>query len=107
MVKISLGITTAEFDEVFADQKVSVTFSVATRTLDPIYGQTETVSYADSTKQWIFFKHDSDIVLKKWGIVDAGDAYVMMETSDSIAFGDRANFFNISITSVDNLLLSK
>lgn len=92
MVSLSLGITTNEFDEVFADQKVAVTFSVATKSIDPIYGQANTTTYADQSKNWIFFKHYSENALKQWGIADVGDAYVIMETEDSMAFSDRITY---------------
>jgi len=86
---MSLGASSANFTEVLNDLKVSVTYQAATRTIDPMYGSAETISYASSTKSWIFFKHSSDIELKKWGIVDIGDAYVIMATTDSMNYGDR------------------
>ena len=89
---MSLGITTNEFDEVFADQKVTVSSSVATIAIDPIYGQNIGTTYVDSEKQWIFFKHSSELSLKMWGIEDVADAYVIMPTEDSIAFGDRITY---------------
>lgn len=92
MVSLSLGITTAEFDEVFADQKVTVSSSIASITLDPIYGQASEITYSDSEKQWIFFKNSSELSLKMWGIVEVADAYVIMEITDSIAFGDRVTY---------------
>ncbi len=51
VIKISLGITTAEFDEVFADQKVTISSSIATITIDPIYGQSSEITYVDSAVQ--------------------------------------------------------
>ncbi len=89
-----LGITTAQFDEVFADQKVTVSSSVASITLDPIYGQSSksTITYTDTAKQWIFFKNSSELSLKMWGIVEVADAYAIMEIADSIAFGDRITY---------------
>ncbi|KKL13928.1 hypothetical protein LCGC14_2520840, partial [marine sediment metagenome] len=92
MVSLSLGITTAEFDQVFADQKVTVSSSIASITLDPIYGQASEITYSDSAKQWIFFKNSSELSLKMWGIVEVADAYVIMEITDSIAFGDRVTY---------------
>ena len=86
---MALGAGTSEFNEVLNDQKVSLTYSVATRSIDPIYGQANSVSYADETKQWIFFKRSSELALKQWGIVEVGDAYVIMTASDSMRFGDR------------------
>ena len=87
-----LGITTAQFDEVFADQKVTVSSSVATITIDPIYGQTSETSYVDSAKEWIFFRNSSELSLKMWGIEEVADAYAIMPTEDSIAFGDRITY---------------
>ncbi len=89
---MSLGITTNEFDEVFADQKVTISSSVATITIDPIYGQASDITYVDTEKQWIFFKNSSELSLKMWGIVDVADAYAIMPTEDSIAFGDRITY---------------
>jgi len=85
---MALGISLGPFNEILNDQKVTVTVSSATTVIDSIYGS-ETTTYTGSTKQWIFFKHSSDIELKKFGIVDIGDAYAVMPTTDSIAFGDR------------------
>jgi len=92
VVKISLGITTAQFDQVFADQKVTVSSSVATITIDPIYGQASEITYVDSAKQWIFFKNSSELALKAWGIVEVADAYAIMPTEDSIKYGDRVTY---------------
>ena len=92
MIRISLGITTAQFDQVFSDQKVTVSSSVASITIDPIYGQANEITYVDSAKEWIFFKNSSELSLKMWGIVEVADAYVIMETEDSIAFGDRITY---------------
>jgi hypothetical protein len=92
VVSLALNVTDAEFNEVFADQKVTVTYSVATQTIDPIYGQATSTTYVTSTKQWIFFKHSSDIVLKAFGIVDIGDAYAIMPITDSINYGDRITY---------------
>ena len=92
MIKISLGITTAEFDEVFADQKVTISSSIATITIDPIYGQSSEITYVDSAKQWIFFKNSSELSLKMWGITEVADAYTIMEITDSIKFGDRVTY---------------
>ena len=86
---MSLGITTAQFETVLSDQKITISSSVSTTTMDPIYGQVESVSYVDAEKEWIFFKHSSESILKKWGIEDVADAYVMMAITDSIKFGDR------------------
>ncbi len=92
MVSLSLGITTSEFDEVFADQKVTISSSVATQSIDPIYGQVNSTTYVDTEKQWIFFKHSSEFALKKWGIAEIADAYAIMPTEDSIAYGDRVTY---------------
>ncbi len=89
---MSLGITTAEFDEVFADQKVTISSSVATVSIDPIYGQANEITYVDTEKQWIFFKNSSELSLKMWGIVEVADAYAIMPTEDSISFGDRVTY---------------
>lgn len=87
-----LGITTNEFDEVFADQKVAVTYSAATNVIDPIYGQVNSTTYVETAKEWIFFKHSSDVTLKAWGIAELADAYVIMPTTDGINYGDRVTY---------------
>ncbi len=87
-----LGAGTAEFNEILSDQKVSLTYSTATRTIDPIYGQATSTSYSDETKNWIFFKRSSELALKQWGIVEVGDAYVIMASTDSMSFGDRVTY---------------
>lgn len=92
MFYISLGITTKDFNQIYNDLKVSVTFSTVTQTIDPIYGQTTSSSYSDATKQWIFFKHSSETALKQWGIADVGEAYAIMPTTDSISYGDRITY---------------
>lgn len=89
---MAIGITTQDFQTILSDLQVSVTYSTVTRTVDPIYGQTTTSTYSDSTKNWIFFKHSSDVELKKWGIVEIGDGYAIMPTTDSMSFGDRITF---------------
>ena len=86
---MSLGVTTGPTNAIISDLAVSVTYKTVTRVLDPIYG-TETLTYSDSTKSWIFFKHSSDLDLIKWGIVDIGDAYVIMPiTEAALNYGDR------------------
>lgn len=89
---MALGTSTSEFNEILSDQKVSVTYGVVTRIIDPIYGQTTSSTYTTSAKEWIFFKRSSDISLKAYGIVEVGDAYVIMATTDSISFGDQVTY---------------
>ncbi len=89
---MSLGITTKQFDQVFSDQKVTVSSSVATTTINPIYGQVTATTYVDTEKEWIFFKHSSELSLKMWGIEEVADAYAIMPTEDSITFGDRVTY---------------
>ena len=100
MVSLSLGITTSEFDEVFADQKVTISSSVATQSIDPIYGQVNSTTYVDTEKQWIFFKHSSEFALKKWGIAEIADAYAIMPTEDSIAYDSEIFEFTPDCKSV-------
>ncbi len=65
---------------------------MASITIDPIYGQASAITYVDTEKQWIFFKNSSELSLKMWGIVEVADAYAIMPTEDSIAFGDRVTY---------------
>lgn len=88
---MSLGIISGDYLETLTDLGVTVTYSAATRTIDPIYGG-ETVSYANSTPTWIFFKRNSTIDLTKYGIVDVGDAYVIVPLTVIINYGDRIAF---------------
>lgn len=87
-----MGISTAQFNYILGKLGVSVNYYAATRTIDPIYGS-ETVSLANaSAKTWIFFKKTSDIELKKWGISDVGDAYILVPTTETIKYGDRVTY---------------
>ena len=89
---MTLGITTNSFTYILGKLGVSVGYYAATRTIDPIYG-TETISLANvASKTWIFFKKTSDLELKKWGISDVGDAYVIVPTTDTINYGDRLTY---------------
>lgn len=87
-----MGITVNSFNYILGKLGVVVGYYAATRTIDPIYGS-ETVSLASvSNKTWIFFKKTSDIELKKWGISDVGDAYVIVPTTETISYGDRVTY---------------
>jgi hypothetical protein len=89
---MSLGVSAADMAGIISDIGSVVGYYSATRTIDPIYG-TETVSLATvSSKTWVFFKKTSDIELKKWGVVDIGDAYVIVPTTETINYGDRITF---------------
>lgn len=89
---MTMGIAVSQFNYVLSKLGVAVTYYAATRSIDPIYGS-ETVSLAaGSSKTWIFFKKTSDIELKKWGISDVGDAYVIVPTTETISYGDRISY---------------
>jgi len=86
------SITNADFTKILSDIGVVVAYYAATRVMDPVYG-TETVTLGNVvSKTWVFRKKVSDIELKKWGIVDIGDAYVMTPTTEIINYGDRIIF---------------
>jgi len=90
---MSLGATALDYAAVLADLGVSLTYQAVTNTSDPIYGApTAAPSYSSSTKTWIFFKRSSTLELTKWGIVDTGDAYVVIPATDTINFGDRVSY---------------
>lgn len=89
---MSLGITNAEYLEVLGDIGVTVSYYAATRVVDPIYGS-ETVSLASPvSKTWIFWKRGSKIDLAKFGVLEMGDAYVIIPVSDNINYGDRVSY---------------
>ena len=85
-----MAVTTSQdFTAILADIGVQVSYYAATRVIDPIYGS-ETVTLGTvATKTWVFRKKSSDIELKKWGIADIGDSYIMTPTTDIINYGDR------------------
>jgi len=88
---MSLGISSSDFTQTLTNIGASVTYRAFDGTRDEFGG----ISYAwatDVSKTWIFFKRSSRTDLVKWGVVEIGDAYVLMPSTDSISHGDRIVF---------------
>ena len=84
--------TVADFTKILGDIGVTVTYYVATRVIDPIYGSETVTLDAGTSKTWVFRKKASDIELKKWGVADIGTSYIMTPVADTINYGDRIVF---------------
>jgi hypothetical protein len=84
-----LGVSNADFTQILTDLSGTITYQQFTGSTDTIYGGTTYTFASDSTKSWVFFKRGSKIDLIKYGIIEQGDAYVIMPTTDSIVFRDR------------------
>jgi len=85
---MSLGISANDFSAILADLGTALTYRAYAGSLDE-FGGTSYSFAADTTKTWIFFKHGSKTFLSKFGIVEEGDAYVIVPATVTISYRDR------------------
>lgn len=87
-----VGVSANDFAGILAEAAVTVTYYAATVANDPVTGD-PTVSLATGvSKSWIFYKPSSKIDLTAIGVMDTGDAYVIMPTSATLNYSDRITY---------------
>lgn len=83
------GVSTADFTQIMNDLKRSVSYQVATKTLDS-FNADETDSYASAVaKDVVFFNESLRFIFDKEGVLELGDAYIMAPTSEGIKRYDK------------------
>jgi hypothetical protein len=86
---MTIPITSADFTQILTDLQVTVSYYAVTNVIDPVYGSNAPTYASPVSKSWIFYKRSGDLKTQLPGLVDNGDAYVFMPTTDSMNFGDR------------------
>ena len=83
------GVTTNDFTQIATDFNRVVSYSVVTKTTDPLTG-TELSSYATAGNvSLVFFLEENRYIFDKEGLLEVGDAYVMAPTTTGIKRYDR------------------
>lgn len=86
---MSLGtLAQGHFTQILSDLGRTVSYSAVTITEDG-YGNRETTYAAGTDKTWIFLKRNQRYLFDKEGLVELGDAYIMIPNTDSISVFDR------------------
>lgn len=85
------GVSPNDFTQILNDFGVSVTYKTGTKTTSAITG-TEKFSYVDSTITAIVFKERQRFTFDPEGILENGDAYIMVPTTQAMNKGDRVVF---------------
>lgn len=82
------GVSTNDFTQILADFTRTVSYKVVTKTTDGLGN--ETSSYATASNVGVvFFKEDTRYLFDKEGLLQVGDAYVLVATSVGIKRYDQ------------------
>ena len=85
------GVSTQDFNVIYLDLGRSITYRTAIKKTSNITG-TEEFVYSDSTITAVVFKERTRYIFDPEGILDAGDAYIMVPTTQALVKGDRVIF---------------
>lgn len=86
---MAINIPTRHFSKALDDFGRAVTWKQATISYDNITGDESISLSAGTAKTWIFHKRTQKYIITKEGVVELGDAYVMLPPADSIAIRDQ------------------
>jgi hypothetical protein len=78
------GVSTDDFNQIWADFAVALSYKIVTITLDEKSGSETTTFASASTVNAIFFLEDNRYIFDKEGLLEVGDAYIMAKTSVGI-----------------------
>jgi hypothetical protein len=83
------GISTDDFTQILSDFTRTVSYKVVTITNDQITGDETTTFASASDTSVVFFKTDSRFMFDKEGLMEVGDAYIMVPLSKGIKRYDQ------------------
>jgi len=86
---MALGVSVNDFNQIYADFKRTVSYSVVTKTTDPMTGSEISTFATASNKDVIFFKEDRRYLFDVQGLVDVADAYIIAPTTMGVARYDQ------------------
>jgi len=102
------GVSLDDFNAVVNDLARTITYKTATKRTSNITG-TEEKTYTDSSITAVVFKERQRFVFDPEGIMENGDAYIMVSTSQALNKGDRVVFDGetYEITPADKTIMRK
>ena len=99
----NLGVVAGDFNQIHNDMKVTVSYQVVTKTIDPITGD-EILTYANASNvDLIFFNNENKYIFDKDGLLKVGDAYIIAKTTVGIKRYDKFTINNETYI-VDNTI---
>ena len=86
---MGLGITAGDFTQILNNLKRTVSYSVMSKTIDPMTGD-ELLTYAAGVdRQVVFFIEENRYLFDKEGLLEVGDAYIQTPPSMGIKRYDK------------------
>lgn len=84
-----LGVSTNDFQQIFNDFNRSVSYSVVTKTTDPMTGAETSTFASASAVSVIYFKEDCRWMFDKQGLIQLADSYILAPLSVGIKRYDK------------------
>ena len=88
-VIIGTGVVVDDFNQILSDFARSVSYSVNTKSIDPISGSETSTFAAPGNVSLIYFKQDCRWIWEKYGLVQVADAYIIAPTTLGIKRYDQ------------------
>lgn len=86
--------TSGHFAQVLSRLGRTVTYRTVTLSENSITGDQQKTYGGGVSKTWIFFKHQQKFHYDKEGLIEMGDAYVLIPSTDTINLYDRVTVDN-------------
>lgn len=92
MTLVNTGVVSGDFQQILNDMGVTLSYSVVTRTNNPITGEETTTFAAATDVTAVFFLNENKYIWDKEGLLEVGDAYIIAATSVGIKRYDQFSY---------------
>jgi len=83
------GVSAADFNQINTEWGQTITYEAVTKTIMNITGAAENTYAAGVSKSWIFFKREKRYMWDPEGLLQLGDAYLIIPSTDTIYRYDK------------------